>query len=123
MTIKKYLVKEIQVYQVLLNIKNKNFTMQLTIKEVVDALQNVEHPAISLSLIDLGILTDIELINQDVVVVFAFPFPNIPIADQLIQSVKDAVESLGLTLKFDIRTMTIEERERFLTLEASAWKG
>jgi len=97
--------------------------MELTIKEVVDVLQGVEHPAISLSLIDLGILTDIELIHQDVVAVFAFPFPNIPIADQLIQSVNQAVQSLGLSLKYDIRTMTQDERERFLTLEAGAWKG
>ncbi|MGC9150715.1 MAG: iron-sulfur cluster assembly protein [Microbacter sp.] len=97
--------------------------MNLTIKEVVDVLQKVEHPAISLSLIDLGILTDIELIDREVVVVFAFPFPNIPIADQLIQSVNDAVTPLGLSLKYDIRTMNQDEKERFLTLEAGAWKG
>lgn len=95
----------------------------ITIKEVVDVMQEVEHPAIRLSLIELGIVTDIELIDNDVVLVFAFPFPNIPIADQLIRSIEEPINKLGLNLKYQIRTMTPAEREYFLQLEASAWKG
>jgi len=95
----------------------------ITIKEVVDVMQQVEHPAIRLSLIDLGILTEIELIDNDVVVVFAFPFPNIPIADQLIHSIENLMKQLGLNLKYQVRTMSSEERQHFLQLEASAWKG
>jgi metal-sulfur cluster biosynthetic enzyme len=95
----------------------------VTIKEVVDAMQEVEHPAIRMSLIDLGILRDIELIDNDVVVVFAFPFPNIPIADQLIHSIEKPINDLELNLQYQIRTMTPEEKALFLQLEANAWKG
>jgi metal-sulfur cluster biosynthetic enzyme len=95
----------------------------ITIKEVVDVMQQVEHPSIRLSLIELGILTEIELIDNDVVVVFAFPFPNIPIADQLIHSIEKPINQLGLNLQYQIRTMSSEEKQRFLQLEASAWKG
>ncbi len=86
-------------------------------------MQRVEHPAIRLSLIDLGILTEIELIDNDVVVAFVFPFSHIPIADQLIHSIEKPINQLGLNLQYQIHTMSSEERQRFLQLEASAWKG
>jgi len=38
-------------------------------------LSKVEHPAISYSLIKLGIVTDVELTGNKVKLVFEFPFP------------------------------------------------
>ena len=63
------------------------------------------------------------LIDNEIVLVFAFPFPNIPIADQLINSVKTAVEPLGLNLQHSIRTMDEEEKAMFMQLETQGWKG
>jgi len=54
-------------------------------QEVINILDKVEHPAISYSLIKLGIVTNVELIENKVTVVFTFPFPNIPIAGALIK--------------------------------------
>jgi len=59
----------------------------MTKEIVLNTLSQVDHPAISYSLIKLGIVTDVELIDDKVKVVFAFPFPNIPIAEALISSV------------------------------------
>ena len=43
---------------------------------LLKALEKVGHPAINYSLVELGILRDIELYDKRVSVVFAFPFPE-----------------------------------------------
>jgi len=91
--------------------------------EVINVLDKIEHPAISYSLIKLGIVTNVELIENKVTVVFAFPFPNIPIAGALINSIAQPVNEMGLEFEYSIRTMTDEEKNKFLQLEAEAWKG
>ncbi len=95
----------------------------MTETEVLNVLSKVEHPAIRYSLLELGIVTDVELTGNKVKVVFAFPFPNIPIADFLIQSVAKPIKHLGLEFEYTTRVMNDEERNLFLQLEAEAWKG
>ena len=95
----------------------------MTKEIVLNALVKVEHPAIRHSLIELGIVTDVKLAENKVNVVFAFPFQNIPIADMLIDSISQPVQSLGLEFDYTIRVMTQEEKTRFLQLETEAWKG
>jgi len=95
----------------------------MTEQDVLNEISKVEHPAISYSLVRLGIVRDVGLINNKVTLVFAFPFPNIPIADALINSVSQPVQALGLDFEYTVRTMSEEERNRFLQLEAEAWKG
>jgi len=95
----------------------------MTQEEVIQALSRIEHPAISYSLIKLGIVANVELIENKVTLVFAFPFPNIPIANALINSIAQTVYKLGLEFQYSSRIMTDEERNRFLQLEAEAWKG
>ncbi len=95
----------------------------MTQQEVIKTLDQVEHPAISYSLIKLGIVTDIKLDKNKVSLVFAFPFPNIPIADILIQSIAQPIQQLGLGFEYAVRIMNDEERNLFLQLETEAWKG
>ncbi len=95
----------------------------MTKHDVLNELEKVGHPTINYSLIKLGIVTDVELNDNKVSVVFALPFPNIPIADTLISSIAHSVKLLGLDFEYKIRIMTEEERKRFLQLETEAWKG
>jgi metal-sulfur cluster biosynthetic enzyme len=95
----------------------------MTREEVLNALSKVEHPAISYSLIKLGIVTNVELVENKVSVVFAFPFPNIPIAGALISSIATPVADMGLEFEHSIRIMTDDEKNNFLQLEAEAWRG
>ncbi len=94
-----------------------------TLSDVANAIKDVMHPAINYSLGDLGIVTDIELENNTVKLVFAFPFPEIPIADQLISSIVKPINDIGLEVDYSIRVMTDEERTIFLQMEQAAWKG
>lgn len=91
--------------------------------QIEKAIGGVMHPAIDLSLTDLGIVKDIKISSEKAEVTFAFPFPNIPIADQLINSVEIPVTNLGAKFHYQVVIMTEEEKQNFLQLEASAWKG
>lgn len=94
-----------------------------TIENVTNIISKVPHPAINLSLTELGIVQDIELYEDAVIVTFVIPFPDIPIADKLIASVNKVVKEMGLQLQYIVRVMKKEEKEAFLEMEAKAWKG
>ncbi len=94
----------------------------MTREDVLNVLSKVEHPNIRYSLMKLGIVTDVELVENKVTVFFAFPFPTIPIGEDLVNSMAEPVEALGLDFDYDIRIMTDDERRKFLRLETEAWK-
>jgi metal-sulfur cluster biosynthetic enzyme len=92
-------------------------------EQIEDTIDSVMHPAINLSLTTLGIVKDVKVTDKKAEVTFAFPFPNIPIADQLINSIRNPVTNLGAVFDYQVVIMTEEEKQKFLQLEASAWKG
>lgn len=94
-----------------------------TKQDVINAISSVQHPAIAYSLLELGIVKDIELNENTVLLTFAFPFPNIPIADHLINSIYSPIQSLGFEFDYSIVIMTEEEKEKFMKMEVEAWKG
>ncbi len=94
------------------------------IKQLTRNIAAVMHPAINYSLVELGMVQDIELYTEDLVIMtFVFPFPNIPIADKLIASVERVVKNQGLEMQYIIRVMKVDEKKRFLAMEKAAWKG
>jgi metal-sulfur cluster biosynthetic enzyme len=94
-----------------------------TIVNVITEISKVMHPAINYSLVKLGIVKDVDLNDDTVVLTFVFPFPNIPIADQLISSIEKPINDMGLKMEYIVRVMTEKEKSRFMQLEAEAWKG
>ena len=95
----------------------------MTTKDIISKISSVKHPAINYSLLELGIVKDVELNDNIVTAVFAFPFPNIPIADQLIKSISLPIEALGVDFKYLIVVMSEEEKAKFLQMETEAWIG
>jgi metal-sulfur cluster biosynthetic enzyme len=93
------------------------------VKQIEEAIGSVMHPAINLSLTTLGLVKDLKVTDEKAEVTFAFPFPNIPIGEQLINSIKIPVTNLGAEFDYQVVIMTEDERQKFLQLEASAWKG
>ncbi len=95
----------------------------ITKEEALAAIKNVKHPAIDHTLLNLGIVKHISTDEDIVYVTFAFPFPDIPIADTLIQSVSEPLQKLKVKVRVDMVLMTEEEKERFLRMEHEAWEG
>jgi ATP-binding protein involved in chromosome partitioning len=95
----------------------------ISLEEVYVLVKDVRHPAIDHTLFDLGIIKEVDLDDGVVSVVFAFPFPNIPIEDQLVGSVATPLVEKGAEFRYKVDLMTEEERNKFLAMEAEAWKG
>jgi len=93
-----------------------------TIFDLAQVITKVPHPFINYSLTELGILTDIDLDNELVSLEFAWPFPKIPIRDQLVESVEKVVIDMGFKLKYTERIMTVSEKNEFMILEKKGWK-
>ncbi|MCD6113616.1 MAG: DUF59 domain-containing protein [Bacteroidales bacterium] len=94
-----------------------------TKEEIISTISKVKHPAIDFSLLELGIVKDIEITENNVKVCFAFPFPGIPIAEMLINSIATPVKAMGLNFEYTVVDMTEEEKLKFLDMENKAWKG
>ncbi len=90
------------------------------LRQVID---QVEHPAIARTLVDLGIVRDIVIEGAKVDVTFALPFPNIPIKDQLINSIALPLRDLGAEVDVKTTVMSEPEVQSFLAMEQKAWKG
>jgi metal-sulfur cluster biosynthetic enzyme len=92
-------------------------------QDIRKAVAEVKHPAIDCSLVDLGILKDITVKGDKAVVTIAFPFPNIPIRNEIINRVKEPIIKLGA--EFEVKEMIMNQQERgaFLEKEQRNWRG
>jgi len=90
---------------------------------VINIIKKIKHPMIDMNLIELGILSHVAIKNNTLHIVFSFTFPNIPIKDKLINSVKEKIEGKSFKLVIETNIMNEKQRERFLRLESKAWKG
>ncbi len=97
--------------------------MSVSKEDVLRVINGIKHPAINLSLVELGILRDIKVEDDSVSAEFAFPFPNIPIKEMLFSSVRMPLENMGYSFEFTEALMSAEEVQRFLELETANWKG
>ena len=95
----------------------------IDLNEVYKLIKDIRHPAIDHTLFDLGIIKEVDVEDNRATVVFAFPFPNIPIEDQLVGSVAAPLVEKGMDFKYKVELMTAEEKDKFMKMEKEAWKG
>lgn len=96
-------------------------------KDVHKALSQIRHPVIDCNIVELGIIRDIILNKNIATIIMAFPFIGVPAKDislrnQIINDVKQSIESLGLKFHLKQTEMTPEEFKTFLAIEREAWK-
>ncbi|MGC9467270.1 MAG: Mrp/NBP35 family ATP-binding protein [Anaerolineae bacterium] len=86
----------------------------ITKEQVREALQDVMDPELRRSIVELGMVREIEIEGNDVTVTIALTVPNCPLRDQIAADAGQAVDSLSDNLSVDIvlTSMTEEERER-----------
>ncbi len=94
---------------------------EISEEKVRNAVAQVRHPAIDRTLMELGILKDITVEGDKVIITLAFPFPGIPIRELLIESVRKPVEEMGAKVEVKTTVMTAEELQTFLAMEQEAW--
>ena len=92
-------------------------------KDILKLLDKVKHPAINRTLRELGIVKDLYIKGNKVLITMALPFPNIPIIDQLISSIKEPIEKLGADVEVKQTVMDHDELQAFLKMEKEGWRG
>jgi metal-sulfur cluster biosynthetic enzyme len=92
---------------------------------ILQAIRQVEHPEISSSLVDLGMVQDIKVTGDKVSLKLVLPFLGIPAAirDYMTRSLRQAVASQGAELEVELAEMTPAERQRFFMLEQRNWRS
>lgn len=100
-------------------------TRNISKEDLHRAVAQVMHPAISRSLVDLGMAKDITMEHGKVTLTLALPFLDIPISikDYLMNSLRKVVTDLGAEIEIQVTGMNQEEREAFLAMEQESWKG
>ena len=100
-------------------------TKEVSKEDVYQALGQVMHPAISRSLIELGMVKDITLEHDKVTLTQSLPILDIPVSikDHLVNSLRKAVTTLGAEAEVNITEMNEQERQAFLAMEHESWKG
>ncbi len=104
-----------------IKVKNYNNT-RITINDVVTEISKIEHPTIRSSLFNLGIVTEIKLVDNKVTLVFAFPTSHIPVTYTIINSIVETIQELGLRIEYNVRKMNKREISRFEKIEAETEK-
>ncbi len=99
--------------------------MNITEEAIHQAVGQLMHPAISHTLVELGMVKDIALKDNEVTLTLALPFLTIPasIKDYLVNSLRQAVMKLGAEVDIRVAEMTQEERRAFLAMEQQSWEG
>jgi metal-sulfur cluster biosynthetic enzyme len=97
----------------------------ISLQDVQEAIGKVTHPAISRTLVDLGMIKDVGLHGSEARLTLVLPILNIPapIKGYLVNSLREAVAALGVQLEVEIAQMNEEERQAFLAMEQESWKG
>ncbi len=97
------------------------------LNRIIESLEKVEHPSISATLLDLGMLRDMKVTSEGKVsFTIVLPFPNIPenVKNFIINSLASAAQTAGGELeKADLTIMNDEERQNFLSIEQQNWRG
>ena len=97
----------------------------ISLQDVQEAIGRVIHPAISRTLVDLGMVKDVRLHGKEARLTLFLPVLSIPapVKDYLVNSLREAVAALSVQLEVEIAEMSEEERQAFLAKEQESWKG
>ena len=77
------------------NFPNFNSNLNLTEKDVIEALKEVFDPEIPVNIYDLGLIYNIKIIaNFDVIVTMTLTTPNCPVAKEMPSMVSNAIKNL-----------------------------
>jgi len=98
-------------------------TNEITEEKVREAISEVEHPTIVNTLLDLGMIKNINIKGNFVNVTLAFPFAGMAIEKDIIKSLSNPIKKLGGKLEVKSITMTQDELKKYFALEIRNPKG
>jgi len=98
-------------------------TVNVSSDTIKKLLEKVKHPSIDDTLLNLGIIKNVEVEGNKVIITLAFPFENILIKELLVNLVKEPLDRLKMDIEIKTTTMDKKELQKFLNLEQKNWTG
>ena len=94
-------------------------------EDIRQVVAEIKHPAIDRTLVELGVVKEITVTGNKVLVTMALPFSGIPtqVKDYLVNSVVEQIKKLDVEVEVDLTIMNQEELQAFLDMEQESWKG
>ncbi len=71
--------------------------------QVISALKQVYDPEIPVNVYDLGLIYKMDIDKNDVNITMTLTAPNCPIADQIVEQVKQSIEKIDDTNKVEVK--------------------
>jgi len=84
-----------------------------------DLLDEVKHPEINNSLVELQMVGDIKEEDDKIIIELKLPVPEIPIKQMLIDLIKNKLKDKVVDIKTSV--MNPEERDKFFELSRQNW--
>lgn len=85
-----------------------------TIEKIKKALEKAIHPEFDKSLIEFGMIRDIKIEKNKIIIVLVLPFLHVPIREQLIRIIKEIIkENFSIIPNIEIEEMNQEEKRKF----------
>jgi Mrp family chromosome partitioning ATPase len=84
----------------------------ITDTQVLDALRGVMHPEIKQNLVELGMIKEVVVEDKTVALTLVLPFKEIPIKDDLVRNVREAVTRLDSGLEVEVKLAEMSQQER-----------
>ncbi len=84
----------------------------ITNEQVLNAFRGVIHPEMKRNLVELGMVKDVAVEDGEVTVTLALPFMEIPIKDDLMSSLQEAVSELDSELGTEVKLVEMSQQER-----------
>jgi Mrp family chromosome partitioning ATPase len=87
-----------------------------TKEQVIGALRQVMHPEMKRNLVELDMIKDVVVEDDSVTLTLMLPFKQVPIKEDLVRSVRDAVQGMdsGLAVEVKLAEMSQQERAAFM---------
>ena len=91
-------------------------------EEIMEVLKGIMHPGINASLIDLGMIKDVEIKENVISIILNLPYEGVPIKYMLMDEIENALKKFDIEIKIDTREMNPAERQKFMEMAQAYWK-
>ena len=85
-----------------------------TIEKIKNALKKAKHPEFDKNLVELGMIRNIKIEKNKIIVVLVLPFLHVPIREQLVEIIKQAIKkNFDIIPAIKIKEMNQKEKKKF----------
>jgi metal-sulfur cluster biosynthetic enzyme len=98
---------------------------KITKEDVYRRIEKIEHPEISKTLKELGMIGEIKMENNKAIINIILPMLSVPIIlkNILVSFIKESLKDFDLKLQVEFSEMDIERRTKFFERSKAYWKG